>query len=78
LEGGLAAGRAFDTGYRRDAYHQPADEYSASWDLAGIAEDVMVLYQLGLQLANSREWPNYRTTSEFRPVRDKTAPSRAP
>ncbi len=76
LTGGIAAGKAFDTSYRRDAYHQPADEYNATWDLAGIAEDVGVLHQLGLQLANSRDWPNYRTTSEFRPVRDRSAASR--
>jgi Zn-dependent M28 family amino/carboxypeptidase len=77
LAGGIAAGRAFDEKYRRDAYHQPADEYDPStWNLAGIAEDVAVLHQLGLQLANSRDWPNYRATSEFRPVRDKSAAGR--
>ena len=74
LTGGTAAGRAADERYRRDAYHQPADEYNAAtWNLAGIAEDVAVLHQLGLQLANSRVWPNYRESSEFRPVREKTA-----
>jgi Zn-dependent M28 family amino/carboxypeptidase len=76
LSGGSAAGRAADEAYRRDAYHQPADEYNSSWNLTGIAEDVSVLHQLGLQLANSRAWPNYRETSEFRPVRDKTAAKR--
>jgi Zn-dependent M28 family amino/carboxypeptidase len=77
LTGGTAAGRAADEAYRRDAYHQPADEYNAeTWNLAGIAEDVAVLHRLGLQLANSREWPNYRQTSEFRPVRDKSATRR--
>jgi Zn-dependent M28 family amino/carboxypeptidase len=77
LTGGIAAGRAADDKYRRDAYHQPADEYDPStWNLAGIAEDVAVLHQLGLELANSRTWPNYRSTSEFRPLRDKSAGSR--
>jgi Zn-dependent M28 family amino/carboxypeptidase len=77
LTGGTAAGRAVDEAYRRDKYHQPADEYdAATWNLEGIAEDVGVLRQLGLQLANSRAWPNYRETSEFRPVRDKTAARR--
>ncbi len=77
LNGGKAAGDAADAAYRRDAYHQPADEYNpAKWDLSGIAEDVGILYGLGLQLANSRDWPNYRQTSEFGPVRDKTAGSR--
>ncbi|HLA14428.1 MAG TPA: M28 family metallopeptidase, partial [Gemmatimonadaceae bacterium] len=73
VSGGTAAGRAADAAYRRDAYHQPADEYNpATWNLAGIAEDVALLHTLGLQLANSREWPNYRTTSEFRRVRDQS------
>jgi Zn-dependent M28 family amino/carboxypeptidase len=77
LNGGTAAGDAADVAYRRDAYHQPADEYDPSkWDLSGIAEDVTILYTLGRQLANSRDWPNYRQTSEFRPVRDKSASSR--
>lgn len=77
LTGGTTAGKAADDTYRRDAYHQPADEYNASsWNLAGIGEDVTVLYTLGMQLANSRDWPNYLQNSEFRPVRDKSAGSR--
>jgi Zn-dependent M28 family amino/carboxypeptidase len=77
LNGGKTAGEAADAAYRKDAYHQPADEYDAAkWDLSGIAEDVSILHTLGMQLANSRDWPNYRTTSEFRPTRDKTASSR--
>ena len=36
LAGGSAAGRAADDRYRRDAYHQPADEYDpTTWNLAG-------------------------------------------
>jgi hypothetical protein len=31
---------------------------------------------MGLELATSREWPNYRTASEFRPVRDRSAAAR--
>jgi Zn-dependent M28 family amino/carboxypeptidase len=77
VKGGTAAGDAADEAYRRDAYHQPADEYDpAKWDLSGIAADVSILHSLGLQLANSRDLPNYRQTSEFRPVRDKSASSR--
>jgi Zn-dependent M28 family amino/carboxypeptidase len=77
LNGGVAAGNAADDEYRRDKYHQPADEYDAAkWDFSGIAEDVTVLHALGWQLANSRDWPNYLTTSEFRPIRDKSAATR--
>jgi Zn-dependent M28 family amino/carboxypeptidase len=77
VTGGTAAGKAAGDAYRKDKYHQPADEYdAATWDLTGIAEDVMVLHALGRELANSRDWPNYRTTSEFRPERDKSAAAR--
>ena len=77
LNGGTTAGEAFDAKYRRERYHQPADEYdAANWNLEGIAQDVAVLFTLGSELANSRDWPNYRTTSEFRPVRDRSAAAR--
>jgi len=35
--------------------------------------DATILHRLGMELANSRDWPNYRMTSEFRPIRDRTA-----
>lgn len=71
LAGGTAAGQAAGEAYRRDRYHQPADEYDpATWNLEGMAQDAAILHGLGLELANSRAWPNYRPTSEFRPARD--------
>ena len=76
LEGGTAAGEAAGAAYNRDRYHQPADEFDASFNTAGMAQDVLILQRLGTELANSREWPNYRTTSEFRPMRDRSAAAR--
>jgi len=77
LNGGKAASEAFEAAYRRDRYHQPADEYDpATWNFQGMAQDATVLYRMGLELANSRAWPNYRPTSEFRPVRDASAARR--
>ena len=77
LSGGTAAGDAADAAYRRDRYHQPADEYDATtWNFSGMAQDVMALYTLGRELASSGDWPNYRTTSEFRPIRDASSARR--
>jgi Zn-dependent M28 family amino/carboxypeptidase len=77
LSGGTAAGEAAGAAYRRDRYHQPADEFdAATWNFEGMAQDVTALHRLGLQLATSRDWPNYRATSEFRPVRDASADQR--
>ncbi|GGZ21446.1 M28 family metallopeptidase [Asticcacaulis endophyticus] len=76
VEGGVTAGRAFDEDYRKNRYHQANDEWSADWDLSGLAEDVALYYQLGAKLANSTVWPQWRETSEFKAARDKTAVAR--
>jgi Zn-dependent M28 family amino/carboxypeptidase len=73
VNGGVARGTQIAKDYTRDRYHQPADEWSADWNLAGMAQDVSLLYDLGRDLANSREWPNWSKDSEFRAARDKTA-----
>ena len=57
-------------------YHQPADEWSADWDLSGMAQDLSMLYAVGSRLANSRAWPNWSADSEFRAERDRTAAQR--
>jgi hypothetical protein len=74
--GGEAAGKAFDAAYRKDRYHQPSDEVDDSWNYLGMVQDANVLHRMGLNLANSRSWPNYRPTSEFRPTRDASAARR--
>jgi Zn-dependent M28 family amino/carboxypeptidase len=76
IDGGEAAGQAAEAAYRKDRYHQAADEYDESWNLLGMAQDAAVLHRLGSDIANSRAWPNYRPTSEFRSVRDRSAAQR--
>ena len=41
-----------------------------------MAEDVQLLHNLGRDLANSRQWPNWSQDSEFRATRDQTAGER--
>ncbi len=77
VSGGMAAGEAVDSSYRRDRYHQPADEYDASsWRFEGMAQDLTAVYRIGADLARSRAWPNYRPTSEFRSIRDGSSARR--
>jgi Zn-dependent M28 family amino/carboxypeptidase len=79
VNGGVAAGKAAKEAYDDKKYHQPADEYDpATFNVQGMVQDMTALYRLGNELANSRAWPNYRTTSEFRPIRDASAARRQP
>ena len=76
IDGGEAAGKAEQEAYTRDRYHQPADQWEASWSFTGMARDMQVLYTLGNDLANSNRWPNWSEDSEFRAARDATADQR--
>jgi len=68
-EGGVEAGQAaWDAKFGSD-YHQVSDEWSADWDLRSAVENLTLLYRLGLQLANSGEWPTWKPTSEFGAIR---------
>jgi Zn-dependent M28 family amino/carboxypeptidase len=71
-QGGTAAGKAAEDDYTANRYHQPSDEYSESWDWAGIMQDMELFYTLGRDLANGTTWPNWRPTDEFRAIRDKS------
>jgi Zn-dependent M28 family amino/carboxypeptidase len=77
LTGGIARGEALAEDYTAKRYHQPDDEWSASWDLRGMAQDANLLHLLGERLANSREWPNWSADSEFRATRDQSAAERS-
>jgi len=62
--------------YREKRYHQPADEWEASWTFAGMVHDLPILYQLGSDLANSERWPTWAADSEFRGIREESAAQR--
>ena len=72
VDGGVAAGEAAKKDYVTNRYHQPADEWQASWTFAGMAHDLGVLYKVGSDLANSTRWPDWSQDSEFRAKRDAT------
>jgi Zn-dependent M28 family amino/carboxypeptidase len=62
--------------YTADRYHQAGDEWSPDWDLSGQIEDLDVYYAAGRALADSRDWPAWRETSEFRVAREVSATAR--
>lgn len=68
---GSAYGEAFAKEYTELRYHKPADEYDNSWDLSGITQATEILFELGYDLANSEDWPNWYEGNEFRALRDE-------
>jgi len=58
--------------YIAKRYHKPSDEYDPGWDVSGTLKDLEVFYDVGLGVANSERWPNWKATSEFRAIRDKS------
>ena len=72
VNGGLAAGRAWQAEYRANRYHQPADEFLTTWDWTGAIRDLEVYYEVMTDLANSRDWPNWLPGDEFRAIRDRS------
>ncbi|WP_295704994.1 M28 family peptidase [uncultured Brevundimonas sp.] len=69
VEGGKEAGWAAWRERFGRVYHKASDEWSADWDMTGAVQNLTLLYRLGLQLANSEEWPTWKPTSEFGAVR---------
>jgi Zn-dependent M28 family amino/carboxypeptidase len=58
--------------YTANKYHKPSDEYSPDWDLSGTMQDLQLYYEVGLGVADSSRWPNWRPDSEFRAIRDQS------
>ena len=76
LVGGKDAGKRLRDDYTANRYHQPSDEWSASWDLTGPVEDLEALHIVGDTLANDEAWPGWYAGSEFKALRDKTMAGR--
>jgi Zn-dependent M28 family amino/carboxypeptidase len=63
-------GQALIDDYLRLHYREPSDEYSPDWDVRGALLDLNLYYAVGLRLAQTRRFPNWYGTSEFRAARD--------
>jgi len=76
VEGGREVGEAAWRAKFAADYHKPSDEWSADWDLTSAVENLTLLYHLGLDLANSSDWPGWKPTSEFAVVRARSDAAR--
>ena len=64
-------GREKSEYYTTHDYHKPSDEIKPGWDLSGEAQDVQLLFQVGLLIANGDKYPEWKPGNEFKARRDK-------
>ena len=53
-------------------YHQPSDEYSDDWDMAGVMQIAKFVLSATYDIANSDVTPEWNEGQEFKEVRDKS------
>jgi Zn-dependent M28 family amino/carboxypeptidase len=56
--------------YIANDYHKPSDEIKPGWDLSGGVEDLQLLLETGRVIADGKEWPEWKSGSEFKARRD--------
>jgi Zn-dependent M28 family amino/carboxypeptidase len=76
VDGGKEAGEAAWRAKFGADYHKPSDEWSEDLDFTSAVENLTLLYHLGLDLANSEDWPGWKPTSEFAQVRARSDDAR--
>ena len=60
-EWGIEQFRAYNTAN----YHQPSDEFSNSWNFAGMIQETEIAMDIGLRIANAEVMPRFNPNSEF-------------
>ncbi len=56
--------------YLAKRYHMPGDNYDENYLLGGVVQDATLFFQLGYQLANTADWPQWKPGSEFKSIRE--------
>ncbi|MFN9847158.1 MAG: M20/M25/M40 family metallo-hydrolase [Alphaproteobacteria bacterium] len=76
VNGGRAAGDRWVEDYTARCYHQTCDRWEPTQNYQGAADDVNLAFEAGRALANSTRWPDWNPSSEFKPIRAKSAAAR--
>ena len=64
-------GQAKADEYTERDYHKVSDDVKPDWDLSGAIEDLELLRQVGLRVANGTRWPEWKPGTEFKARRDE-------
>ncbi|NNE25729.1 MAG: M20/M25/M40 family metallo-hydrolase, partial [Saprospiraceae bacterium] len=65
-EKGKAYAKEFKDDFVAQKYHAPSDEYDPkTWRLDGMVQDAQIYFNIGFELANNQDWPEWYEGSEF-------------
>jgi len=56
--------------YDSTDYHQVTDEVKPDWDLSGAVQDVQLVFEVGYEVADGDNFPEWKPGNEFKPKRD--------
>jgi Zn-dependent M28 family amino/carboxypeptidase len=56
--------------YTANDYHKVTDEVKPDWDLSGAADDLRLLFRVGVLAATADVWPEWKPGTEFKAKRD--------
>lgn len=71
VEKGVEYGKQIQADYVAKYYHKPSDEFDPSrWNLDGAIDDLQLLFQVGKRLSFETTWPQWKSNSEFKSIRD--------
>ena len=76
VAGGRKAGDQWIADYIANCYHQTCDAWDPKWDLRGAAQDIELFRLIVEDLGNSTRWPRWKSGSEFKAIREKSADAR--
>jgi Zn-dependent M28 family amino/carboxypeptidase len=55
-----------DPDYITDKYHKEQDDYSSSWSLGGVDQDIALIVIITQKLAMNHDWPDWKADSDFK------------
>ena len=64
-------GKAQSEDFTARHYHKVSDEIRPEWDPAGAVQEMQLLLRVGLDVADSDQWPQWKAGSEFKARRDE-------
>lgn len=58
--------------FTANRYHKAEDEVLDDWDLSGMQQDLKLFFNIGWDITNTNDWPEWYPGNEFKAIRDQS------